>query len=103
MKFITYGVHTRLHYLLERINGINEEMRINYLHDLYKIDKEILGRIYLYDIENLVVSNTVECVVEMLEYEVKTKSERVRFKGLDILDVLLDPNMLRDFLEFSKH
>lgn len=88
MKFITYGIHTRLHYLLKRINGIDEKMRINYLHELYEILKDVLDRIVLYDIENLVKSHTVDEVVSMLESEVRRKSTTLDGTLMDYVNIL---------------
>lgn len=48
MRFESYGIHTRLHYLIKRIDGIDYELRKKYLKERYHFDDEIIDLIYKY-------------------------------------------------------
>ena len=60
MKCITYGIHTRLYYIIKRTGGLNKEMRKEYLKNKFGFDDETVDLVLMYDIEHLLIKNTIE-------------------------------------------
>jgi len=66
MKYITYGIHTRLYYLVKHVGGIDIEVRREGLRVKYGFDDETLDIILMYDVEKLIKNNTIEEIKEMI-------------------------------------
>lgn len=66
MKFITYGIHTRLHYLIKRVGGINKAARRDYLKATYGFDDETIDTVLMYNIEKLLKETTIEEVKRLI-------------------------------------
>ena len=60
MKFVKYGIHTRLYYLIKGSGGLDREARRNYLSAKYGFDEETISIILMYDVEHLLTKNTID-------------------------------------------
>ena len=67
MKFTSYGVHTRLQYLINRVGGIDVAIRRKWFEDKYGFDKETIDLVLMYDIEYLLTKNTIDEIKQSVE------------------------------------
>lgn len=88
MKFITYGIHTRLHYLIKRVGGINKVARRDYLKTTYGFDDETVDIVLMYNIEKLLKDTTIE-EVKILIKEKKSKDRAESERALKTINSLM--------------
>ena len=75
MYFESYGIHTRLHYLIKRIGGIDYELRKKYLKERYLFDDEIIDLIYKYE--------NVEELLDEKKYSIEKIKELIKKQELE--------------------
>lgn len=78
MKFISYGIHTRLHYVIKKANGIDKVIRREWLKNKYGFDAETLDLVLMYDIENLIKEKDIEEIKSLILE--KKSSDRLKSK-----------------------
>lgn len=47
MRFESYGIHTRLHYLIKRAGGIDKNLRRKWLKNKYGFDDETVDLVLM--------------------------------------------------------
>jgi len=66
MYFINYGIHTRLHYVVEKAGGIDKVVRRKMLKTKYGFDEETLDIVLMYNIEKLLDEHTIEEIKRLI-------------------------------------
>lgn len=77
MRFESYGIHTRLHYLIKRAGGIDKKLRREWLKNKYGFDDETVDLVLMYNIEKLLEENTIEEIKQLIiEKNAREKQRR---------------------------
>ena len=77
MIYKTYGIHTRLHYTVNRAGGIDKVIRRKMFKDRYKFDDKTLDIVLMYDIDEWLKTNTIEEIKQsILDKKIKGYSRR---------------------------
>lgn len=84
MKFITYGIHTRLHYLIKKTGGIDKNIRKKYIKEKYNYTDKTIELIINHNFEEWLKDFTIE---EITTYLINEK-EIDRKKAKSILNDL---------------
>jgi hypothetical protein len=66
MKFITFGIHTRLHYLIKRNGGLDKEVRRKWFETKFGFDKETIDLVLMYNVEDSLKENTIEEIKQLI-------------------------------------
>lgn len=80
-RYSTYGIHTRLKYVIKRANGIDKTIRREYLRNTYNLDDETLDLALMYDVEGMLKTMSV---AEMKQFILDYKARKSR-KAQDTL------------------
>ena len=90
MIYKTYGIHTRLHYIVNHAGGIDKAVRRKMFKDKYNFDDETLDIVLMYDIDNLLLSYTIE----EIKRSILDKQSRDSIKGKNALRNLTGMTMM---------
>ncbi|WP_275372582.1 hypothetical protein [Clostridium tertium] len=98
MKFITHGIHTRLHYIIKSAGGINKEIRKQYLIQTYDIDEETADIVLMYPFEKLIETHTVIEIVDMIKLHEEYKKKQSIRKLNDVISALVKMKKLSNII-----
>lgn len=76
MKNKTYGIHTRLRAILDTVEEIDRNMRIDYLRDKYGITVMDAMIVWEYDFEDLVDRFGLEEAIEKVRTHYKKRQQQ---------------------------
>ena len=88
MKYVTYGIHNRLHYLIKGTGGLDKESRRKYLKNKYGFDAETINLILMYDVEHLLKEHTISEIKYYIEQK-NDNSKILRERAVNNLKYLL--------------
>ena len=77
MIYKTYGIHTRLHYVIKSAGVIDKVIRRKMFKDKYNFDDETLDIVLMYDIDEWLKTNTIE----QIKQSILDKKSRDRIEG----------------------
>lgn len=76
MKNKTYGIHTNLCNILDTVEGIDRNMRIDYLRDKYNITVADAMIVWEYDFEDLVNKFGLERAIHKVKQHYQTRQQQ---------------------------
>lgn len=72
----TFGIHTRVHYIIKKSGGLDWNKRKDYLKRKYRFTEDVVNRVYRYPIESMLEKFTLDdCLDRINKYE-KRKEQR---------------------------
>jgi len=98
MGFVSYGIHTRLHYEIQRTGGLDKEIRRAWLEAEYGLDKESLDLVLMYNVEDRLKDSTLEELKQLIINQKSNEKSKSAYAMRSLTGMLTslcyDSNML---------
>ena len=78
MSWESFGLHTRLHYVIKSSGGLNRGMRIAYLATTYSISTEQAELLVTCPVEELIKTRTKEEIIDLAISDKQMKEEEAQ-------------------------
>lgn len=72
----TFGIHTRLHYIIKKSGGLDWNKRKDYLRRKYGFTEDVANRVYRYPIESMLKKYTLVTCLDKIEELEKAKDRK---------------------------
>ncbi|VYU44653.1 hypothetical protein [Clostridium paraputrificum] len=80
----TFGIHTRLCYLIKRSNGLDWVKRKQYLMKKFEFTEDVVNKVYRYPIESMLQKYNLETCLERID-KLEKKKEQEEMMNLALL------------------